>query len=257
MADCYIRRRKHTGSEPPVSIVSWQNGTDAEIVAMVEAANAGKIKLSDYWNVGDKRVIHLSQMADMKSGVTQAECDAHFVLMHNGLYKDANDKTVNFVVGMDETLKSYGPMNTTNTNAGSWDSCPRRTWCNNTFRLAIPSTIRPIFRQFKTLTATENDSSTLTTSLDYFAFFAEKEIGGATSSLYSPKVERDNLTAIEYYDTSANCNKIRIQTDTTVSWWLRSPRMNSTNQFCRITNSGSRTCSGATTSLYISPFGCI
>ena len=36
----------------PLNIVTWANGTDEEIVAMVEAADQGLINLSDYWAVG-------------------------------------------------------------------------------------------------------------------------------------------------------------------------------------------------------------
>lgn len=35
-------------------IVTWADGTDEEIVAMVEAADKGDINLADHWHVGDR-----------------------------------------------------------------------------------------------------------------------------------------------------------------------------------------------------------
>lgn len=46
-----------------LEIVSWADGTDEQIAAMVAAADAGEIVLSDYWSEGDTRTVQLSAMA--------------------------------------------------------------------------------------------------------------------------------------------------------------------------------------------------
>lgn len=42
-----------------LNLVSWADGADEDIVAMVAAADAGKINLLDYWNYGDERKVTL------------------------------------------------------------------------------------------------------------------------------------------------------------------------------------------------------
>lgn len=37
-------------------IVSWENGSDEQIVAMLKAHHAGSINVRDYWSVGDERI---------------------------------------------------------------------------------------------------------------------------------------------------------------------------------------------------------
>ena len=44
------------------TIVPWSTGTDEQIAAMVAAAEAGEINLSDYWSAGDTRTVQLSAM---------------------------------------------------------------------------------------------------------------------------------------------------------------------------------------------------
>lgn len=45
-----------------VQTVSWADGTDEQIAAMIQAADEGEINLADYWNVGDERTVQLSAM---------------------------------------------------------------------------------------------------------------------------------------------------------------------------------------------------
>ena len=46
-----------------VKIVTFQEGTDNEIKAMLNAHYAGDINIEDYWHVGDTRKIHLNGIA--------------------------------------------------------------------------------------------------------------------------------------------------------------------------------------------------
>lgn len=167
-----------------LKIVSWADGTDEDVAAMVAAADAGRINLSDYWKSGDTRTVHLSAMSG-SSGIveTHAAQDVQFVLTDPGHYTLANGKKCSFVVLQKDCLNEKGVMNQSVTNGG-WDQCARRTWCNNTYRNAIPSTLRPIFKQFKVRTATGTGSSS-TESTDWFSLFSEKEIFGSTTNANS------------------------------------------------------------------------
>lgn len=235
-------------------IVTWANGTDEEIAAMIAAADAGQIDLGDYWAVNDERTVSLSAMAATGVGETHAAQYVTFVLMHKGLYKDANDKTVNFVVGLKDSLNENGYMNSADTNAGSWESSARRTWCNSIFKNAIPASLRGIFKQFKTVTASENNSDTLKTSLDYFALFAEKEVFGTNT--FSRAAEANALTQIDYYKVTAN--RVKKVNGSANYWWERSPYSDSSYFFCGVNINGTADAYGASnTTRSLAPFGCI
>ena len=234
---------------------TWSGATDAQIVDAIAKADAGAFSPANYWAVGDIRTVPLSSIA-ASTGVdeTQDAQDVSLVIVHLGLYKDMNDKTVNAIVQLQHNLNTNGKMNATNTNAGSWNSCPRRTWCNSNFYNAIPSTIRAIFKKFQTVTAKEQSSSELTTSLDYFALPAEKEVFGAKK--YSTDAEAAALTQWDYYKVTVN--RIKQTSTSDAAWWLRSPRAGNTAYFCNVTTSGTANgIANANTAYGLAPFGCI
>ena len=251
-----------------VKIVTWANGTDEEIVAMVEAADQGVINLSDYWAVGDIRTVQLSAMSATGVGESHAAQQVDLVLMHAGGY-DLNAAVASgrtkcsFVVGLKDSLAEAGYMNSSNTNSGSWNGSARRTWCNNVFRNAIPSTLRAIFKQFKTVTAQTYNGSTNQTSVDYFALPAAKEVfGGSASSAgsgtrYSNLTEFNALFQFDYYKTSSNRVKKLGKTGSANNWWERSPNCNYSYLFCYVHSDGATYSDSASSSIGLAPFGCI
>lgn len=253
-----------TVEKAPLEIVTWADGTDEQIVAMVEAADAGKINLADYWNVGDTRTVHLSAMEATGVGETHAEQDVELVLMHAGGYELADGSTCNFVVGQKDCLAEEGYMNSTNTNSGSWEGSARRTWCNDEYKNAMPASLSPIFKQFKTITAETYNGTTLKTSIDYFALPAAKEVlGGDTASSagsatsYSNLTESNSLFQFDWYKTSANRIKKQGISGSANLWWERSPYCKLSNRFCIVSSDGYAGISNANYTSGLAPFGCI
>jgi hypothetical protein len=232
-------------------IVPWSTGTDEEIVAMVNAADNGLIKLSDYWKVGDTRSINLSAMDATGVGESHASQSAEFVLMNVGGKKLSNDKECNFVVGTKDSLNESGHMNSSDTNSGGWNSCKRRTWCNSVFYNAIPTALRPIFKQFKNVTASGASTST-TTSTDYFALPAEKEIFGSVT--YANSTAESSNSQFEWYKTSSN--RVKKVNGSAYYWWERSPGTGNPG-FCLVGSGGSADYASSGFTTGISPFGCI
>ena len=146
-------------------------------------------------------------------------------------------------------------MNSSNTNSGSWNGSARRTWCNNVFRNAIPSTLRAIFKKFKTVTAQTYNGSTNQTSVDYFALPAEREIFDARN--YCNQTEYNALFQFDYYKTASNRVKKLGKTGTASNWWERSPCYNDSAYFCRVTSSGDANRYNASSTIGLAPFGCI
>lgn len=250
------------------SLVTWANGTDEEIVKMVQLADEGKINLSDYWVVGDIRTVQLSAMSATGVGESHAAQKVDLVLMHAGGYElntaVASGRTkCSFVVGLKDSLAETGYMNSSDTNSGSWNGSKRRTWCNNVFRNAIPSTLRAIFKQFKTVTAQTYDGSTNQTSVDYFALPAAKEVfGGSASSAgsgtsYSNLTEFNALFQFDYYKTSPNRVKKLGKIGRAGYWWERSPYCWLSSSFCCVDSGGAAGAGDVSSSNGLAPFGCI
>ena len=250
--------------EEALKIVTWEEGTDEEIAAMVAAADAGKIKLTDYWNVGDVRTVSLSAMTATGVGESHAAQDVKLVLMHAGDYPlqtatASGRTTCSFVVGLKDCLNETGYMNKEQTSVGSWNASNRRAWCNNTFRNAFPSALVGIFKQFKTITANgASDYSNYTTTVDYFALPGELEILPQSSIDYSYSIpcESSRLFQFEYY--AASENRIKKVNGTAAQYFLRSPNNFRSDCFLLATANGGTSGGGWASSGYgISPFGCI
>jgi hypothetical protein len=251
-------------------IVTWANGTDAEIVAMVQAADDGIIDLyaDGGWRVGDERAVTLSAMqasGTASNGVSYSVDDTHvsqtvtLVLMNRGGKTLSGGGTCNFVFGLKNILANNGSheggyMNSTNTNVGGWNSCARRNWCNGAFYDAFPSTLRPILKQFINHTAT-GDSTAATDSTDWFALASEVEIFGATT--YANATAETGNTQFEYYTTSANRIKNQGDTGSADNWWERSPYSGYSGSFCFVGGGGNAIGSYASNTLGLAPFGCI
>lgn len=233
-------------------IVSWADGTDEQIAAMVNAADAGAINLADYWSVGDERSVTLSAMSATGVGESHAKQTVTMVLMHAGLYELVDGGTCNFIVGQKNGLAEKGNMSS---SGNSWDGHARRTWCNNVYYDAIPDTLRPIFKKFKTITAQIYNGSTNKISEDYFALPAEKEIYGSITN--SNTTEAAALTQFDYYKTSANIIKKLGNSGSATGWWERSPSRHYSDVFCIVASNGSAGHDGTSTKALIAPFGCI
>lgn len=243
--------------EPSIDIVSWADGTAAQIKAMLDAEKAGKIDTSDYWNVGDKRTFSLAAIsAYTVNGVeiiaAQPAQDVEIALAHRGLYKDTNNSTVSWIVAFVDCLNQQGKMNGTNTNAGSWSGSAIRTYLNDYVFPAMSEADRAIFTQFKTVTANPYNGTVLETSNDYLALCAEKEIFGEQH--YGNVTEADALTQFDYYKAIESHTKYA--GGNLCYWWQRSPCKDYDSAFC-LANVGNASFNPAAGVQGISPFGCV
>lgn len=241
--------------EEPWGTITFADASDEDIVKMVQAADEGKINLADYWHVGDERVVHLSAMEATGVSDSHAEQDVTFVLMNAGGKMLADGETeCSFIVGMKDSLNETGYMNSSSTNAGGWEGCARRTWCNNVFYNAIPSTLKPIFKQYLNKTANGGmDATAAVESVDYFGLAAEYEVFGAYTN--SSSAYETGLTQFEWYETASNRRKK--MRGSNAAWWGRSPSASGRTYFCYVGSNGGADKDVASTYAPLSPFGCI
>lgn len=256
--------------EPEVLVdsASFTYGTDTDLAAVIQLAKSGVIDLHDYWTVGESRTVSLSAMSASGVGESHAAQNVEYVIMHDfnkngdlgGILPEAG--SLGFLLGQKDCLKTGGYMNSSNTNAGSWNSSARRTWCNNVYLNALPSWLKDNAVRMSIKTAASYNGSTLQTTTDKVALFAAKEIFGGetqtsagTNTSYSNLAEFNALTQVEYYKTAAN--RIKTMNNSASDWWERSPHYGSATIFCRVNADGSAGNYNASLTRGLAPFICI
>lgn len=262
------------GEPEDLKIVAFADGTDAEIEKMIEAHYAGKINISDYWAVGDKRTIHHNAMDATGVSESHRANDYAYVIIgieHDDLVTAINGKTkaaitiqTERMLYLDTTTEynaSYnashecGYINGSSTNSGGWEGCVRRTWCNNVYKKCLPTYIQNMMKQVEKLTSAGSRSSTIKTSNDYAFLLSEIEIFGSAAYSYAGEGKQ-----YQYFkNATANRYKKPRFDDSLVSghYWERSPYFGSESRFCHVGVSGDSHYNDASNSYGIVPCLCI
>lgn len=257
-----------------LKIVTFADGTDAEIEKMIEAHYAGKINISDYWAVGDKRTIHHNAMDATGVSESHRANDYAYVIIgieHDDLVTAINGKTkaaitiqTERMLYLDTTTEyntSYnashecGYINESSTNSGGWEGCARRTWCNNVYKKCLPTYIQNMMKQVKKLTSAGSKSSTIKISNDYAFLLSEIEIFGSTTCSYAGEGKQ-----YQYFkNATANKYKKPYFSGSFVSgrYWERSPYSNSEKNFCHMDMNGKPYYEGCSYTLGLAPCLCL
>lgn len=258
----------------PLKIVTFADGTDAEITKMIEAHYAGKINIGDYWAVGDKRIIHHNAMDATGVSESHKANDYVYVIIgieHDDLVTTINGKTKAAITIQTERMlyldatteynSSYdashecGYMNNVDTSSGGWEGCARRTWCNNVYKGCLPTYIQNMMKQVKKLTSVGSQSSTIKTSNDYAFLPSEIEVFGSTTISFAGEGKQyqyfKNATANRY-------KKPRYSSDyVSGHYWTRSPSSNSSISFCFVYRDGNTATSKTSSARGVAPCLCI
>lgn len=257
-----------------LKIVAFADGTDAEIEKMIEAHYAGKINISDYWAVGDKRTIHHNAMDATGVSESHRANDYAYVIIgieHDDLVTAINGKTkaaitiqTERMLYLDTTTEyntSYnvshecGYINGSSTNSGGWEGCARRTWCNNVYKKCLPTYIQNMMKQVKKLASVGSRSSTIKVSNDYAFLPSEIEVFGSIKYSFAGEGEQyqyfKNATANRYKKPYFSSNFVSGR------YWERSPYSSSGNKFCHVDMDGGSYYSDVSYALGVAPCLCI
>ena len=256
-----------------LKIVTFADGTDEEIAAMMQAHYDNKINISDYWAVGDKRSVNLSAMSATYVGESHRAQTIEYAIADFGkdeLSTPINGHTMAAITltqvnclmdatsasnsnnGSSDTERGY--MNSSDTNVGGWTDCARRKWCNEVYYNALPSVFRSMVKEVNKKTSAGNQSSTINTTKDKAFLLSESEIYGSTT--YSKAGEGSQY---EYYKTTANRYKLPKWSSSSNShaYWDRSPHGSSSSSFCRVGSNGNAFYANASDSRGFAPCLCI
>ena len=230
-------------------IVSFTDGTDEEIVAMLEAHYKDLINIADYWKVGDTRVMHLSAMTGGSGGEIHTEQDMTMVIIgleHDNLKEQIGTHTKAAITlqcrevlankGTAENGQNYG-------GTGQWSANPRRTWLNNTFAGALPSEIQSLLKTVIKKNLANHTNNTAGNDTEDKVFFPSyPEMFGSASYAYykgSPTLEGQKYP---YYNSNDKRKKYNnnnnIASNTNNSYWLRSPSNEGTATYMYVKNDG-------------------
>lgn len=231
------------------SSITWANGTQEELAKMLQDHYDGKIDIHDYWAVGDEREVNLESLGYGSQTITMVLLNSGGKTLSDGITECA------FVVGLKNVLSvnDTKPMNSSGTNIGGWRDCTARTWCNGTFKDALPSDIKDLFKQFKNNSGQGGGSTSgVYETIDYFALPAEIEVQGTTTNSVSGEGSQ-----FEYYETAANRIKYNHGASTGRKYWMRSPYNANDLSFCLTWTDGTIRTDSAVNYNYMAPFGCI
>ena len=257
-----------------LKIVTFANGTGAEIAKMIKAHYNNKINITDYWSVGDTRTVSLSSMVATTVGEPHRQQSVEFVIGgfdHDDLTNHINnhtkaavtllqkdclmDTSADYGTGDGSTNTENGYMSSRQSNEGGWSSCGRRGWCNDTYFYALPQTFRELIKTVNKKTSVGNNSSTIETVQDKVFLASEIEIFGSTSYSFAGEG-----TQYQYYKNAiANRYKMPRWTGNNVSnfYFMRSPCNNNTTGFCVVNGSGVPNTRYANATAGIAPCVCL
>ena len=257
-----------------LKIVTFADGTDEEILSMIQAHYDNKINVADYWAVGDTRTVHLSAMEATYVGESHRAQTVQYRISdfeHYDLVTEINGHTkaailidqVNCLMDAEcEAGSKYGSnntengyMNNSNTNSGGWGDCARRKWCNEVYLNAMPEILRNAVKEVKIKTSAGNKSTTIVETNDKIFLPSEVEIFGSTT--YS--VAGEGSQYAYYKNATANRYKLPKYSSSSVSsrYFERSPISGNSARFGAVDNSGSAGGSNASSANGVAPCLCI
>lgn len=232
-------------------IVTWADGSWADIAAMLEAHYAGTIDISGYWAVGDTRSVDLAAMPATYVGESHAAQTVELTIIglkHDDLTTPINGVTKAAVTfQMKDCLNDKGYINSTNTSAGGWGACPRRKWCNNIFFNALPVELRNLIKTVNKKTTAGNQSTTIETTQDKIFLTSAIENGLRTTNAGY----MDEGTTYEYYQTASN--RVKKVNGSAYYWWERSPHLADSYTFCIVYSNGNASNSNASNGHGLAP----
>lgn len=261
------------GEPGELKIVTFADGTDAEIARMIKAHYAGKINIGEYWAVGDKRTIHHNTMDATGVSESHKANDYAYVIIgieHDDLVTAINGKAKAAITIQTERLlyldttteynnsldasHECGYMNSSDMNSGGWEGCERRTWCNNVYKKCLPAYVQSMMKQVKKLTSVGGQSSTIKTSNDYAFLLSEIEIFGNIPYSFGGEG-----TQYQYFkNATANRYKSPRTNNSYVSgiWWERSPCRSANESFCVVNAAGNTNIADASQERSLAPCLC-
>ena len=175
-----------------------------------------------YYNIGDEKTITL----------TTGEQVTLQILDFNRDVAD-NGNVVGITLGTKNLLNTKYPMNTTDTNAGGWQTSAMRTSTMQTIYNQLPSDLRTRVKQVKK--QTYNRTSGIVETYDYVWLLSQIELSGRLLGTY----EGEGMQYRYWQEHNTDNDRRKLTTSGAESaYWLRSPYTGDNFEFKIVSGSG-------------------
>ncbi len=188
--------------------------------AIIAACQSGSVP--DSWAVGDSKTMTING--------TDYQID--IIGKNHDTYTAGGTAPLTFQ--MHDCYADTKQINTSNTNAGGWTDCAMRSTHLPAILAMMPTEVRTAIREVNKLTSAGSQSSTISTTADKLFLLSEIEIFGSVT--YSKSGEGSQYA---YY--SAGNSKVKNRSGSANDWWERSPRGDSSTNFCCVNTIGATT----------------
>ena len=199
---------------PPNPILA--NNDWATIARVAEAGKA-----QDYWSIGDTINI---QVGD--------ELLEFAIMDFNHDDKSDGSGKAGITFGMTGMMADMHSMNSTNTNVGSFVGSEMYAYLQDTVLLSMPQELQNVIKPVNKLTSAGNKSTTIQTDSMSIWLFSAVEVG--LSGIYASSGEG---AVYPYYNNDTRAKSSR--------WWLRSPDLLYSSNFCDVFADGALSGGGA------------
>ena len=235
-----------------VKVVSWQYGSEEDVVALIEAARAGTVDLRTDcgWQVGDMRRVLVSQFT--AGGVT---CPSQYIDVAITSFDEYQGCGNVIQADFSETLTVAFKMNQTSTNAGGYGGSQMKTEVLPALFEALPAYLKECMLEFDVLASAGSNSSAIETVVgNKLALRSEVEVRG---DIGGGSFAGEGAAVPWYQSNSKMRQKYRGRGGSTTDYLLRSPA-SGTSSFTYVYSSGTSYYTiNANSSTYIAPFMCL
>lgn len=182
-----------------------------------------------YFNVGDEKNITLS---------TGESVTLVILGFSHDLLRGSNYDKAGITFGMKHLLATIYPMNSSNTNAGGWESSVMKSSTMATLLSYLPSDLKSAIKTVEKNASAGSQSTTITTSTDSLFLFSEIEVFGTTINSAAGEGEQYEYFKKFVPTPSSRIRNLSNGTGSATTWWLRSPRTSNSTSFCGVNGYG-------------------
>lgn len=234
-----------------LTMASFAWGTDEQIAAMIDAAQAGTIDLQTDagWQVGEMRSISLAAFTGYNG--TNAAQTVHIAISS---FSDYNNCGCVLQFDFVDILNTKFPMNGSNSTTGGYGASKMYTTTLPALVEALPTWLKTRLKTFDVLASAGGSTvSTIeTVSNNKLALRSEIEVRGTTS--YGQAGEG---SWIPYYYSEQSRKKSLVNNTTGADWWLRSAYDSSKYVYASASGTSSGNNTATCTTIGLAPFGCV
>jgi len=203
-----------------LKIVTWADGSWDNISKMLEAHYNGKIDISDYWAVGDIRMVDVSTISAMPPLTdTHSEGSYEFQILgfaHDNLADGSGKSAITIwqKTGFDNREMMVVPDSST--SLPNWGDSARRKWCRTNYFNALPVELSSLIKNVKKLSQISTSSTSFIASMEEteetVSILSIGEVLGAVNGNY---VRFQDGNQYEFFKTESN--RMYIPTNATLT----------------------------------------